>query len=301
MGTGITIALMMAGWPVTLFEPDSAALQRGVDRIKQTMARNVNTGRIDQQRADAALARLHPVMDMAALGTADLIIEAAYETMDVKKAIFQQLDGLARPGAILATNTSYLDVDAIAATTSRPADVVGLHFFSPANIMKLLEIVRGQSTSPDVLASAIAVAKQMGKVPVVAGNGFGFIGNRMLAVRRREAEAMAVEGASPVQIDTVLQEFGFAMGPFRMGDLAGLDLGWSAQNSSGATLRERLCEAGRRGQRRVLVSTTTTHQAIRSLPPSQTRSSPALPATKASRAAARQSGDPRSSVMAHDR
>jgi len=249
MGSGIAIALLMAGWPVVLFERDAAALERGVERITKTLQGNLRAGRIDQPRFDAAVAGLQPVLDMGALAQVDLIIEAAYETMEVKKAIFSELDQIARKGAILATNTSYLDVDAISQTTSRPADVVGLHFFSPANIMKLLEVVRGKATAPDVLATALALAKPMGKVAVVSGNAYGFIGNRMLAVRRREAEAMAVEGASPRQIDAVLEKFGFAMGPFRMGDLAGLDLGWSAQTSTGSTIRERLCEAGRRGQK----------------------------------------------------
>jgi 3-hydroxyacyl-CoA dehydrogenase len=249
MGTGIAIALLSAGLPVTLFERDNAALDRGMDRIRSTFAGNVRSGRIDQAHADAALAALVPTLDMAALAPCDLVIEAAYETMEVKQAIFGALDAIAKPGAVLATNTSYLDVDAIAAITGRPQDVVGLHFFSPANIMKLLEIVRAGQTAPDVLATALALAKRIGKQPVVAGNAWGFIGNRMLAVRRREAEAMAVEGASPEQVDRVLQDFGFAMGPFRMGDLAGLDLGWSAESSTGSTIRERLCEAGRRGQK----------------------------------------------------
>jgi 3-hydroxyacyl-CoA dehydrogenase len=186
---------------------------------------------------------------MTALAPCDLIIEAAYETMDVKQSIFGALDAIAKPGAVLATNTSYLDVDSIAAVTTRPQDVVGLHFFSPANIMKLLEIVRAGQTAPDVLATALALAKRIGKQPVVAGNAWGFIGNRMLTVRRREAETMVVEGASPQQVDRVLQDFGFAMGPFGMADLAGLDLGWSVEASTGSTIRERLCEAGRRGQK----------------------------------------------------
>jgi 3-hydroxyacyl-CoA dehydrogenase len=249
MGTGIAIALLGAGWPVKLFERDPAALDRGAERIAQTLAGNVRAGRMTQARADAALAALDPVLDMAALGAVDLVIEAAYETMAVKQAIFSELDRIARPGAILATNTSYLDIDAIARVTSRAQDVVGLHFFSPANIMKLLEVVRGAATAPDVLASALAVARAMGKVAVISGNAYGFIGNRMLAVRRREAEAMAGEGASPGRVDAILEHFGFAMGPFRMGDLAGLDLGWTRENSTGSTIRERLCEAGRRGQK----------------------------------------------------
>lgn len=249
MGTGIAVALLCAGLPVILYERDEAALERGVERVRSTIAGNVRSGRMDQVRADAALVALTPALDLAVLGGCDLIIEAAFETMEVKQVIFGALDAVAKSGAVLATNTSYLDIDAIAEVTSRAQDVVGLHFFSPANIMKLLEIVRAGKTAPEVLATALALAKRIGKQPVVAGNAWGFIGNRMLAVRRREAEAMAIEGASPEQVDRVLQAFGFAMGPFRMGDLAGLDLGWSADDSTGSTVRERLCEAGRRGQK----------------------------------------------------
>jgi 3-hydroxyacyl-CoA dehydrogenase len=249
MGTGIAIALLGAGLPVKLYEADQGALERGVERIGLTFEGNARSGRITRDNADAALASLSPILDMAELASVDLIIEAAYETMEVKQSIFSRLDQIARPGALLASNTSYLDIDRIAQATSRPGDVLGLHFFSPANIMKLLEVVRGKATAPDVLATALAFSRRLGKVAVVSGNAYGFIGNRMLAVRRSEAEAMAVEGASPRQIDQVLERFGFAMGPFRMGDLAGLDLGWSADRSTGTTIRERLCEAGRRGQK----------------------------------------------------
>ncbi len=249
MGSGITIALLSAGLPVTIFERDGQALDRGVEKIRSTLEGNVRAGRLARDKADAALASLQPVLAMDALADCDLVIEAAFETMEVKQAIFADLDRLMKQGAVLATNTSYLDVDAIAAMTARPQDVVGLHFFSPANIMKLLEIVRGKATAPDVLATALALAKRIGKVPVVSGNAYGFIGNRMLAVRRREAESMVVEGASAGQVDQVLENFGFPMGPFRMADLAGIDLGWSAQSSTGSTIRERLCEAGRRGQK----------------------------------------------------
>ena len=249
MGSGIAIAMLSAGLPVTIYERDEAALERGVAKIRATLEGNAKAGRMSQAQADAAIAALQPVLAMEALSALDLVVEAAFERMAVKQTIFAELDRVMKPSAILATNTSYLDVDAIAQITGRPADVVGLHFFSPANIMKLLEIVRGRATAPDVLASALALAKRIGKVPVVSGNAYGFIGNRMLAVRRREAEAMVVEGASPQQVDTVLEQFGFPMGPFRMGDLAGLDLGWSAETSTSSTIRERLCEAGRRGQK----------------------------------------------------
>jgi 3-hydroxyacyl-CoA dehydrogenase len=249
MGSGIAIALLSAELPVTLFERDAQALERGVDKIQSALDGNVRAGRMTADRAASALKSLRPTLAMDALSDVDLVIEAAFETMEVKKAIFTELDSLVKQGAILATNTSYLDIDAIAAVTARPQDVVGLHFFSPANVMKLLEVVRGKSTAADVLATALSLARRIGKTPVVSGNAHGFIGNRMLAVRRREAEAMAVEGASPAHVDRVLEVFGFPMGPFRVGDLAGLDLGWSATTSNGSTIRERLCEAGRRGQK----------------------------------------------------
>ena len=249
MGSGIATALLVAGYSVTLYEREQAALDRGAATIRKTIGKNVESGRMKQEAADAALAALTPVLEMEELSQADLIIEAAFETMEVKRDIFSRLDGIAKRGAVLATNTSYLDIDEIAAATSRPQDVLGLHFFSPAHIMKLLEIVRGADTAPDALATGFALAKKLRKVPVLAGNAYGFIGNRMLAVRRAQAEQMVVEGASPEQVDNVLEGFGFPMGPLRVGDLAGLDLGWSAETSTGATIRERLNEAGRRGQK----------------------------------------------------
>lgn len=249
MGSGIAIALLQANVPVALYERDPAALERGCARIREVFEANAKSGRMTQAAADRALGALTPVEDMRQLAQADLVIEAAYEEMNVKREIFASLDDVVRPGAILASNTSYLDLDKIAAATSRPQDVIGLHFFSPAHVMKLLEIVRGEHTGPDVIASAFALAKRMKKIAVLSGNAWGFIGNRMLAVRRKHAEAMAVEGAEPARIDRVIERFGMAMGPFRVGDLAGLDLGWSADTSTGSTIRERLCEAGRRGQK----------------------------------------------------
>lgn len=249
MGSGIAIALLGAGIPVTLYERDTAALERGSAHIRKTILGNVRASRMSQQVADQSLLDFHPIQDMSALADADLVIEAAYENLAVKQEIFAELDNVVRRGAILASNTSYLDLDAIAGATSRPADVIGLHFFSPANIMKLLEVVRGENTAPDVIASAFTLAKRIGKIAVLSGNAFGFIGNRMLAVRRKQAEAMAAEGAHPAQVDAVIEKFGLAMGPFRVGDLAGLDLGWTAENSASATIRECLCEAGRRGQK----------------------------------------------------
>nr|WP_279587915.1 3-hydroxyacyl-CoA dehydrogenase [Sphingomonas vulcanisoli] len=249
MGTGIAINFLIAGLPVTLMEANPEALERGAATIAKTLADNAKSGRMTQAAADTAQALLSRTLIIDDLGSVDLVIEAAFETMEVKTAIFSALGKVAKPNAILATNTSYLDVDAIAAASGRPADVIGLHFFSPANIMKLLEIVRGRATADDVLATGLALAKRIRKTPVVSGNAYGFIGNRLLAVRRREAEAMLAEGVSPYAIDAAIEAFGFPMGPFRIGDLAGLDLGWSAETSTGATIRERLCEAGRRGQK----------------------------------------------------
>jgi 3-hydroxyacyl-CoA dehydrogenase len=249
MGTGIALAFLTAGYPVILIEREQAALARGVATIASTLNGNVSSGRMTQEVADSAQNRLDSSLEMTRLSDVDLVVEAAFETMEIKSAIFAQLDQVARQGAILATNTSYLDIDQIAAATRRPQDVVGLHFFSPANIMKLLEVVRGRETAPDVIATALHIATRIGKIPVVSGNAYGFIGNRMLAVRRAQAEAMVVEGASPEQVDRVLERFGFAMGPFRMADLAGLDLGWSAERSKGLTLRDCFCEAGRKGQK----------------------------------------------------
>jgi 3-hydroxyacyl-CoA dehydrogenase len=188
-------------------------------------------------------------LDMGALAGADMVIEAVFERMDVKKDIFARLDAIAKPGAILATNTSALNIDEIAAATSRPEAVIGLHFFSPANVMKLLEIVRADHTSKEVIATSMKLAKKIGKVAVLVGVTPGFVGNRMLAVRGREAQKMVLEGAMPWDIDRVLYDFGFPMGPFAMSDLAGLDIGWVAENSKGATIRDVLCEQGRRGQK----------------------------------------------------
>ncbi len=249
MGSGIAQAFLNRGWTVTLIEQTQAGLDRGQATIGKALAGDVAKGRLSAVQAATIHSRLHPSLDMAAISEAGLVIEAAFETMEVKQAIFTQLDQLAKPGTILATNTSYLDIDQISAATTRPEWVLGLHFFSPANIMKLLEIVRGAKTSDAVLASALTLAKRIGKIPVVAGNCRGFIGNRMLAVRRRECDAMVLGGVSPYDIDRVAEAFGFAMGPFRVSDLAGLDLGWSAESSSSSTIREVFCENGRKGQK----------------------------------------------------
>jgi 3-hydroxyacyl-CoA dehydrogenase len=233
-------------------------LQRGETRIREHYARRVAAGKMESSGAAACESRLHATTDWSALAQADLLIEAVFEDMAVKREVFARLDGTAKPGAILATNTSYLDIDAIAAATSRPCDVVGLHFFSPANVMKLVEVVRGAATAPEVLASAVEVAKRMGKLPVVTGNAFGFVGNRIFSAYRRQCEFMLEEGAMPEQVDAALEAFGFAMGPFAVADLSGLDIAWRIRRSQAATrdpkaryvrIPDLLCEAGRLGRK----------------------------------------------------
>lgn len=251
MGGGIAMALVAGGIPVTLVETSDEALERGMARIRSVYDTSVARGSLDAGERDKRLAAIAPTTDSAALGDADLVIEAAFEDMAVKRDIFGTLDSIAKPGAILATNTSYLDVDAIAAVTKRPADVLGLHFFSPANVMRLLEIVRGRQTSADALATALALARRIGKVPVVVGVCHGFVGNRMLAARSAELELLLLEGALPHEVDRAFTAFGWPMGPFAMGDLAGLDIGWRNRKALGRTaaIADALCEAGRFGQK----------------------------------------------------
>ena len=226
MGTGIGLAFLNGGFPVTIVETTQEALDRGVDRIKDTLSANAKRGRITESQAADRLAKLTPSLKMEDLGNADLIIEAVFENMALKKEMFQKLDKIAKSGAIIASNTSTLDVDDIAAVTKRPQDVVGLHFFSPANIMKLLEIVRAEKTAPDVMATAMSIAKKIGKVGVQAGVCDGFVGNRMLASYGGEVQAMTLEGAMPQEIDGALEAWGMAMGPLAVSDLAGLDVGY---------------------------------------------------------------------------
>jgi 3-hydroxyacyl-CoA dehydrogenase len=195
------------------------------------------------------MALLTGSLDMNALADVDLVIEAVFERMDIKKDVFAKLDGIVKQGAILATNTSFLNVDEIAAVTKRPESVIGLHFFSPANVMKLLEIVRGEKTSKEVVATSMKLAKTIGKIAVLVGVCNGFVGNRMLAQRQREAQKLVLEGAMPWDVDRVLYDFGFPMGPFAMSDLAGLDIGWVKENSKGESIRDVLCEMDRRGQK----------------------------------------------------
>jgi 3-hydroxyacyl-CoA dehydrogenase len=225
MGRGIAIAFLQAGYPVTLLETTQDALDQGLEQIAQHFQRTVDKGRLSAERAAALSSNAAGTLDYADLADADLIIEAAFENMTVKRDIFAALDKHTKPGAILASNTSTLDLDEIAAVTSRPQDVIGLHFFSPANIMRLLEIVRGAKTAPDVIATAIKVAKKIRKLPVTVGVCYGFVGNRMLEPYFREGSRLLLEGATPKQVDDVLERFGMAMGIHAMADLAGIDVG----------------------------------------------------------------------------
>lgn len=249
MGSGIALAFLQSGFPVILVEVAQEGLDRGVGTIEKTLAKNVAAGRMTEDKAAQARTALTPTLDFAKVGEADLVIEAVFELMEVKQDIFRKLEKHAKPDAILATNTSYLDINEIASVVGRPERVLGLHFFSPANIMKLLEVVRAKKTSLPVLATALDIAKKIRKVAVVAGVCFGFIGNRMLNTRRVETEALLLAGASPYDLDRVVEGFGMAMGPCRIGDLAGLDLGWTRENSTGNTVKERLCEMDRRGMK----------------------------------------------------
>ncbi len=249
MGSGIAMNFLNRGLPVTLVDTTQAALDRGLVSIQRNYASALKKGRLTESELAERLALLRVATSMQELEDCDLVIEAVFESMDVKRSVFRELDLVVKPGAILATNTSYLDVNEIAAVTRRPEWVVGLHFFSPANIMKLLEIVRGAKTSALVLDSCVAIAQSIGKTPVVVGVCYGFVGNRLLAQRRREADRLILEGAMPWDVDRVFTEFGMPMGPFAMSDLAGLDLGWSKDKSSSSTVRELLNEIGRHGQK----------------------------------------------------
>jgi 3-hydroxyacyl-CoA dehydrogenase len=249
MGGGISMNFLSAGIPVTIVETSQEALDRGVSIMRRNYENTAKKGRMTLAEVEERMGRLVPTLDFNALADADLAIEAVFEDMELKKSIFERLDTIAKPGAILASNTSYLDVDAIAAKTKRPEDVLGTHFFSPANVMRLLEIVRGQKTSKSVLATITQLAPKIGKVPVVVGVAHGFVGNRMLAQRQREASKLILEGATPWDVDRVLVDFGLPMGPFAMTDLAGLDIGWTAATSKRASIRDILCEEGRRGQK----------------------------------------------------
>ncbi len=249
MGGGIAMNFLSVGIPVTIVDMNQEALGKGVDVVRRNYEASAAKGRLTPDKVEQAMALLTPSTDFDALANCDLVIEAVYENMELKKEIFGRLDALCKPGALLASNTSYLSIDEIAQATARPADVLGLHFFSPANVMKLVEVVRGAKTGPDVLASGMAVAKRIGKVPVVAGVCYGFIGNRMLIPRTEQALQLLLEGASPEQIDQVHLAFGLPMGPFQMADLAGVDLGWHRDPTRVETLLDALCAKGRWGQK----------------------------------------------------
>lgn len=249
MGGGIAMNFLNAGIPVTIVEVKQDALDRGLKVVRANYERSAKNGRFSMDEVEKRMGMLSPALDMSALADCDLVIEAVFERMDIKKDIFTKLDALCKPGAILATNTSALNIDEIGAVTSRPHDVIGLHFFSPANVMRLLEVVRTDATSAEVIATAMKLAKTIGKVAVLVGVAPGFVGNRMLFQRGREAQKLVMEGAMPWDVDRVLYDFGFPMGPFAMSDLAGLDIGWVKENSKGETIRDVLCEMDRRGQK----------------------------------------------------
>lgn len=249
MGGGIAMSFLSIGVPVTIVERDQVSLDRGVATIRRNYERAAGRGRLTQTDVERAMVLLKPSHAIEDLVDSDLIIEAVFENMAVKREVFRRLDALAKPGAILASNTSRLNIDAIAAETKRPEAVIGLHFFSPANVMRLLEVVRGAKTGPSQLATAMTLAKRIGKIAVVSGVCPGFIGNRMLAQRSRQAQELILEGAKPWEVDRVLTRFGFPMGPFQMSDLAGLDLGWRRETSKGESIRDLLCERDRRGQK----------------------------------------------------
>ena len=258
MGGGIAMSFANAGIPVTMIEISDEALERGLSIIERNYGGSVKRGKLSEEKAAACRALISGSTDYAALADVDMVIEAVFEDPDLKKKIFTQLDAVCKPGAILATNTSYQDVDAIAAATKRPEDVIGMHFFSPAHIMKLLEVVRGEKTADDVLATVMALARKIRKVAVVSGVCYGFIGNRMLRPYGKTAQLLLLEGASPQQVDAAMENWGMAMGPMRVFDLAGLDIGYTARKAltdeqkgdpKSYRVPDLLVEAGRLGQK----------------------------------------------------
>ena len=258
MGRGIAIACLDAGFPLRLLETSQQALDSGLDYIAKHYHRSVAKGRISEAKASQLIARVSGALDYRALAGVDLVIEAVFEDMEIKKAVFGQLDRVCKPGAILASNTSTLDLDAIASLTSRPGDVIGLHFFSPANVMRLLEVVRAKATSAGVLKTALQFAKRIRKLPVVVGVCFGFVGNRMFEPYFREGSRLLLEGATPEQVDRVLTEFGMAMGIVSVADLAGIDVSYRVRESRRhefahdpgyQAIQDRLFKLGRYGQK----------------------------------------------------
>ena len=257
MGGGITMNFVNAGIPVVLLEAKQEALDKGLATIRRNYDNSMKKGKLSQAEVDQRMALITPTLGYESFREVDLVIEAVFESMEVKEQVFKTLDGVCKPGAILASNTSALNLNAIAGFTNRPQDVIGLHFFSPANVMRLLEVVRGEKTAPDVLATCMKMARTIKKIAVVSGVCDGFIGNRMLARYGAAANNLLNQGALPQQVDGALQKFGLAMGPFRMGDLAGLDIGWAGRKRRQAAnpaayapvVADRICEAGRFGQK----------------------------------------------------
>ena len=249
MGGGIAMNMVNVGIPVTLVETSQEALERGLGVIRGNYDNTARKGRLSEADVVQRMGLINGSLQLQELAQCDLVIEAVFENMEVKKDIFTRLDAIVKPGAILASNTSALDLNEIASATARPESVIGLHFFSPANVMKLLEVVRGDATAREVIKTCMGFARRIDKVPVLVGVCHGFVGNRILFARQTQAQQLALEGAPPHQVDRVLYEFGFPMGAFQMSDLAGLDIGWNAETSRGKTIRDRLCEAGRRGQK----------------------------------------------------
>lgn len=249
MGGGIAMNFLNVGIPVTIVEMSQEALDRGIGIIRKNYEVTASKGKMKAEEIDKRMALLTGALTYDALADKDLIIEAVFENLDVKRAVFTKLDKIAKADAILATNTSYLDIDDIAAATTRSSSVIGLHFFSPANVMKLLEIVRTKDTSKAIVATAGKLAKTIGKIGVTVGNGFGFVGNRILAARNTQSDKLILEGATPAQVDKVLYDFGFPMGHFQMRDLVGLDVGWNKATTSSSSVREILNEMGRHGQK----------------------------------------------------
>jgi 3-hydroxyacyl-CoA dehydrogenase len=257
MGGGITMNFLNAGIPVTMLEMKQDALDRGVATLRKNYESQVKRGKLGADKYEARMALLSTTLSYDAIKDADLVIEAVFEEMGVKEGVFTTLDEVMKPGAILASNTSTLDVDQIAAFTKRPQDVIGTHFFSPANVMKLLEVVRGRATAKDVLATVMQIAKKIRKTAVVSGVCDGFIGNRMIEQYSRQAGFLLEEGCTPQQVDKAVEKFGFAMGPFRMGDLAGNDIGWAIRkrryqekpHMRYSKTADLLCEMGRYGQK----------------------------------------------------
>ena len=251
MGGGITMSFASAGIPVTIIEQNEDNLKRGMAIIRKNYEATARRQGQDPAGVDKVMALITPKVGLEHVKDADMIVEAVFEEMALKKTVFAALDKFAKPGAVIASNTSYLNIDEMAAATKRPGDVLGMHFFSPANVMKLLEIVRATNTAPDALATAMAVGRRINKVPVVVGLCHGFVGNRMLSQRSKQSELLLLEGALPHEVDAVVTGFGFPMGPFAMGDLAGLDVGFRSRKDRGvrAEIADSICEAGRFGQK----------------------------------------------------